>query len=46
MVFVAPGLGKAERDVYVALGMKALRNTEVGSGKTAGHMRRIRPSKH
>ena len=45
-VLVAEGTRKTEHSLDVALGVKPLTDTIVGSGKTAKDMRRILPTKH
>ena len=45
-VFVAEGMRQTERNVHVALGMQALRDTIVSGGQSTEYVRRILPSKH
>ena len=45
-VFVAEGMRQTERDVYIALCVKSLRDAEIGGSKTTEYVRRILPSKH
>jgi hypothetical protein len=46
MILVTERPRQTERDLNVALGMESLRDAEVGSSKTAIHVRRILPSEH
>ena len=45
-ILVTEGMRQTERNIHIALSIKALRDTIVGGGQSTEYVRRILPSKH